>query len=134
MSEGRAERGRSELRVESRLIRLNHILHFAQICTSFRPSSHLLIGPQLPLSEPDQKSSITFSSEDFLGVFLAHQRYRKMRQMRTTLPRPTTGCRKISDDCTFHFLIENDHTRGVVAPAFAAIRWLMVVVWRLSTA
>ena len=40
--------------------------------------------------------------------------------MRTTFPRPTTGCRKISDDCAFH-LIENDHTRGVVAPAFAAM-------------
>ena len=67
------------------------------------------------------KSSITFSSEDVFGAFLVHQLYPKMRQMRTTLPRPTTGCRKISDDCTFHFLIENDHTRGVVTPAFAAM-------------
>ena len=67
------------------------------------------------------KSSITFSSEDVFGAFLVHQLYPKMRQMRTTLPRPTTGCRKISDDCTFHFLIENDHTRGVVVPAFAAM-------------
>ena len=73
MSDGRAKRGRSELRVESRLVRLNHFLQFAHHISTIIPSLGSPFGPQPPLSEPDLlKSSITFSLLFHRRMFFGH--------------------------------------------------------------